>query len=859
MEHTPTQENFLSNLLENINLSQNSFLFLVKGEGGSGKTTISDSIHKDFNLVSYYFINNNSIRELVEKQKFSDFKTFILKNGKANSLRENIFMSILFAMALIPILIQIIYFIIVESKIFFIRTSGKKSINILYSNKDQRQFYCTLRKILLVRGYFSKIKQLYNRFIKKDDRIIVDHNILIFDEINFYDDDYIVYIKDLFFDHRLRNVSPIFNNIKIIINYTTNYYSGNALKELLKLIENKNQFELKSYDDRDIDFLCSKRSENINEIVKNSLEKIKNISLHSNLALVNNLIDYISDKRTIDSYYLEVKNSYSIIKKYLDSEFYLFEILELLSLTPDEILVQEIIELSRLRSNDKYVYDSEVKNLLFKASNKKFILPEGIQINISNRAKIKFAAAQFKEYFKPKDKNFIIIFYRQYAEVMKLINPGDYLERATYYELSGDNENAELFRFMYFAQACYSDTIEEIEEMKLENYIDFCSLLKKAYYLYYIGKFNEVYLCVDKMNLCSTNILTRFELDLIKCKALLVSADKNKIDIIRKNMSYYMDNIDKSEREIFVRIKLVLFLVELYDGNNDDTKRLGNEILDESIKLSRVNGRYDYYQYTIRRRAIISNEIESAHEEIKKSVDYFCEKERSSSSKFFMREYFYSLINLSATYRYQSRYEEAFHEAKKALKIYNAFPNHFSNVTLFNTLATTGFESGKLTGEKAVEEYLKPLEKNIDIYQSTESTDYFILNNIACIRAYDDINIGFDYIEKAIFILNNVKDNIDSHKYRLSTNKAVILFLKDKRSDAIKIMNEVKNLQTFHYSSSYHLGRYNTLMEIFSNHEHVQNVLELDRLMEKKHPSITDIERHHNKSLHIWSLQYWSR
>lgn len=859
MEHTPTQKKLLSHLLENIYKSKDSFLFLLKGGGGSGKTTISNIIHKDFNLVAYYFCNNNSINELIEKRKFSDFKTFILRNGKANHIGTNILIYIIFIISLIPISIQLLYFIAIEYRIFFTRKSRNRSINILYSNKDQCQFYSALRKIIITRRWFFKIKRLCSYCATQKDTIPNDYNILIFDEINFYDDDTINYIQDLFFDTRLHNIVPAFEKIKIIINYTTNYYSNSTLKKLLKCVKDEDRFELKSYNNEDIDFLCSKYSEDITITVKNSLNEIKNISLHSNLAFVIQLIDYIADNKNIDSYYFELKKSYSIIKKYLDGETFLHETLELLSLTPDETLVQEIIELSKLRSKDKKFYEAEVKNLLFKASVKKFIFPDDIEINVAGRTKLKFAATQFKEYFKPKDKNFINLFYKQYAEVIKLVSPGDYLERATYYKLSGDKENAELFNFINFALECYSDTIKDTKEMQFDIYADFSLYLKDAYYLYHRGKFDEISPYLDKMNLCKVDIFARFESDLLKCKILLISADKNKIDIVRKNMIHYMNIIDTAEKEIFVRIKLVLFLVELYDGNNDNVKKLGREILEESITLSRISGRYDYHQYSIRRRAIVSNEIESAHQEIEKSINYFSKKTKTSSSKFFMREYFCSLINISATYRYQSQYQKAFEEASKALDIYNKFPDDFSKVTLFNAIATTAFESGQLSGEETIEKYLTPLEKNIDIYSSTESTDYFILNNIACISAYNSIDTGFHYIEKAIAILNNVGNNIDSHKYRLFTNKAVLLFLKGKKSAAIEIMNEVKNLQTFDYSKTYHIGRYNTLMNIFLEKKQVKSVFELDELMKTKHPSSNDIEHHYNKSLYIWSLQYWSR
>lgn len=860
MQHTPTQNRFLSSLKDRISKEETPFLYVVKGNAGTGKTTVSHSLHENFNKVVYLFESSNSIKTIINKPNLKDFKTFIFRNGrKGNALGEDMLATILFIVALVPISYQLIYLMIIESRIFFRRRSGKRSIRSLYEDEEQANFYITLRWLLWLRKIYSNIGQFYNQKIKrrKDYKSQIQ-NILIFDEINFYDDKNIEYIKTLHFAPSLQKVAPAFKDLGIIINYCPDYHTSSKLKELFEICKTENNFELPTYSNEDITFLCSEYGDETTNLVKNSLSKIKNISLHSNLALTNSLIRYIYDHKDINGFELEFQKNYEILRKYYDNENGLKETLQLLSLTQDDTLVQEIVELTKLMSYDQKMYDAAIRNTIFKASKKKFINPKDIQIIVPDRVKLSFVENQFRDYFKPKDVNFINKFYQQYAEVMKILNPGDYSEREHYYLLCGDSEKAELFRFMNFAQACYTDTVNEIGTIELKRYAEFGNYLKEAYNIYYRGRFNELPYLFDKMNLCKVDKLARFEQDLLKCKAMLVSADKSRIDEVEKIMQNYIESIDEAEKEIMVRIKLVSLIVELYNGRNEEVKKMTRQIIAESETLSRIDGRYDYHQYSVRRRAIISNEIEIAHVETQKSTNYFYIQTQKSNSVFFRREYFCSLINLSATFRYQGDYINAYEQSLRALAIYDKYPHDFPRVTLYNALATTGFECGKLSDQEAIECYLRPMENDINIYKSRESTDYFILNNIACIKAFSDLDVAYKYIEKGICILNNCSDSIDSHKYRLFTNKAVLLYLKGNAEKALETIREVKNLQTFAYSDSYHLGRYNALINIFSNQQ-VTSVSELDILMEKENPSKNNIEKHYNKSLHLWSLQYWSR
>jgi len=860
MQHTPTQNRFLSLLKNRISKEETPFLYVIKGNAGAGKTTVSYSLHEKFNKVVYFFESTNSIKTIIDKPNLKDFKTFVFRNGrKGNSLGEDMLATILFIIALIPISYQLIYLMIIESRIFFRRRSSKRSIRSLYEDDKQADFYITLRRLLWLRRIYFNLGQFYNCKIKlrKDYKSPI-RNILIFDEVNFYDEKNIEYIKTIHFDLNLQKIAPVFKNLGIIINYCTDYHTGIKLKEFLDICKSENTFKLPKYSDEDVAFLCSEYDNETINLVKSSLDKIKNMSLHSNLALTISLIRYIYDQKDLTGFKLEYQSNYEVLRKYYENENGLKETLQLLSLTQDNTLVQEIVELTKLMSYDQKVYDAAIKNTIYKASKKKIINPKDIQIIVPDRVKVNFVENQFRDYFRPKDANFISKFYQQYAEVMKIVNPGDYSEREHYYLLCGDYEKAELFRFMNFAQACYTDTVNEIGNIELNRYAEYGNYLKEAYYIYYRGRFNELSRLFDKMNLCKVDKLARFEQDLLKCKVMLVSADKSKIDEVEKIMKDYIKIIDGAEKEIMVRIKLVSLIVELYNGRNEEVKKLTRQIIAESETLSRIDGRYDYHQYSVRRRSIIANEIEIAHVETQKSTNYFYIKTQKSNSAFFRREYFCSLINLSATFRYQGDYRSAYNQALRALDIYDNYPHDFPQVTLYNALATTGFECGSLSGQEAIERYLKPMEDKINIIKSRESTDYFILNNIACIEAFRNLDVAYKYIEKGISILNNCSDSINSHKYRLFTNKSVLLYLNGNAEKALETIREVKNLQTFPYSDSYHLGRYNALINIFSNQQ-VKSVSELDILMEKENPSKNNIEKHYNKSLHLWSLQYWSR
>lgn len=869
MEHTPTQNRFLSDIKEKLRESTTPFLYVIQGAAGSGKTTISNELHREFSLVAYSFDNCNAIKDFISKPSMKGFKTFIMRNGKPDDTGGNWLTWFFLALVLIPISFQLIGWIITEFYIIILRKRSRRNISGLFSDKDQSIFYIYLRNYLRIRKYKNKyINFLIRCFTANKKHGNPIHNVLIFDDVNFYEDKEIQYIIDLFYNKQLQETSSVFSSVGIVINYCPDYNVNPRIKSFMEKLPPETLLKLPSYSEEDIDFLCSKYNDQTCKLVKKNLPKIKNISLHSNLALVTSLINYIDthrdadDNKIVNGYCFDHREHYEVFKKYIYKEMELWEVFKLLSLTPDEVLLKEIIELRKLRkegNEDKESSGMEVRKIIFKASKRHFIFPEAFQLFDSERTSLCFVEDQFKEYFKPKDENFIKIFYSQYADVIKIVSPGDYAERAVYYELSGESEKAALFRFMHFVQACYTDTVNEIEDTNMGRYQELALLLKEAYHLYYRGKFQEIIPLIDHMNKFSMEPLARFEQEFLKCKIDLVSADKNKMKEIRKVMNRYRKCIEVSEKEIHVRINLVMYLVELYDGNNSYVKQLENAILSDTSVLSRVYGKYDYHKYSIQRRAIISNEIEKAHELVEESVNYFYRKTQHCSSTFFMREYFCSLINFSATYRYQADYGNAYKQAQKALRIYDDFPDDFPKSTLFNTMAITGFESGNLTGEEAINLYLQPLEREMDIHESSDSTDYFILNNMACIYAYTDLEQGLEYIEKALRVMNNATESINNHKYRLYINKAVLLFVKNDPKGAVSLIEEIRNLQTFSYSSVYHLGKYNTLRDIFMSSERVGSIVELDELMEKRRPSRTNIHRHYNKSLHLWSLQYWSR
>ncbi len=872
MDLLPSQERKFKRLMKEIvtpNLKSN--VLIVEGQGGCGKSEILKKIHKNKNLIAYYFDNSKSINNYTLKDNAKNINTLILRTGTSNLLGWIISYTLII-LVLIPILIELFRKISHFLCIICYRKRRFKSIEELANTQTSTSFLKQLYKTLIIRKSYHLLLTQYfkilNKFKNNKNTNNLYKNILIFDEINFYSVENINIIKELLFNNKLKDEFKIFSSTQIILSFCPQYNVSEQLQELYNNIRKGNIFSIKRYNKKDIIFLCKTEPETLIKSVLINLNRIKSISLQSNLALVISIISYIRNHLDISNYNLNKSDLDIVFNKYFESEKSLKSLLAALSVTDNnELLLEECLQISKcapaLPDERKFI-----KKEIFKAIEKKLLTPQKFNISDNERTRlIQFRDPKLKNYFKPKDKNVINEFFMQYANVLKIISPGDYIERADTYRKIQNSNMANIFETLDFVQKCYKDTIEEVEYNISENdcYYSFKKCIQSAYNSYYRGSISDVSKMIGEMNIMPLPDLLKFEKDYLRCKILLFTIDVNTLEEIKTLLEEYQINIDMDEKEIHIRIKLILCICELYLGKNEQVASYVSDIINDISLLSKVDGKYNYHMYSILRRNLISNNIVSAYKDTEKAVTYFSKKASNTSSLFFIKEYFYSLINHSSNCRFMHEYDDAYKFALKAYIIYCRQPQYFCKVTLYNLLALTLFENQKKSSQGVLSRYLLKLSHSIDSHLSLENTDYFILNNIACFYAYsNNLDKATEYIDNAFRIINRANNKIGNHLYCLSTNQAVFMYLKGNHDAALCLLNSVKNVHTFNFSKVFHHSRHDILNEIFASKDTINSVEKLDKVIASKyqhpsHPSTNQkIAQHFNKSLYFMCLQYWS-
>lgn len=784
----------------------NSRISFLKGDPGSGKTYILKYLLEE--KKDYLYFSGNFRKQVLElKSTVDNFSGSILKAGPLE------YLSII-----------------------------KYLIPLIKRNRQRIRL-----KSKMDNDYYSALLQL-NNMSRSSFRKSTRKRVIVADEANFWDEEDITLLS-LLFDNDVLIAFPRLEKISIILAYSSQYYRSLVLNQFLRMKNETNTFLIKSFSKNQMNRVIQEMGID-HELNKEEVSNLYRISLGSNLALLLGTIDYIKSNTSSD-----LEELSSIILKYLKRESEIENVLRISTVRKEKLFLEELIELAqRIFDFDKV----STKEYILKAVDKRFLKAENVNLQEVESGTVKFLHQDYYKYFYPKNNYQIKKYFLAYGEVLKSLTPGDYKERAKCLKAAGQEELADIYKSISLIQQFIFGKFPKISIINSSEVRNFVLEVKKVYEELWFRNSSESLNRLDRIKKGLLPELLKFEYDYAFCKCALISADIHTIQNIQQRMKEWA-SIDtlKNENEIKTRIYFILYLTYVYEGNQIGIDDCESQILNLSKKLSRNNNRYDFYQYSLKRRALMSHFPQTAYENTLDSLKFF--EKRKDDSILYFKEYFFSLINHSDNCRLLALYDTAFDNIDKALKIYieNEHKNLLPNITLFNNYAITGFLAKKLSVEKATH-YLFPILEGVDFHISTDSTYVFICNNIACLHAYDgDYKTAEDYFNKASVVMSNTKSSIKNQNYMLKFNKAILLYLLGRKKECLSIVKAIKGTYTYKHSKIHFMKRENIFSEIFQSEkqldlEGIRKLLNVSSNQKSPWNAYSDC-------FLFWGIQYWSK
>ena len=821
MNITPTQKELYDKLC--LKIKEEKFPIFLSGSPGSGKSFILRKLKNEYKGKTITFIDKNTIDDFRKiKHPFNK-----IKDDNSTDITSKVFI-----IRWCLILLRSIF------TLFIRRTKKSRSLK----NDLGDNLYGLLNAI--------------DKFL-----LISKKRIILLDETNFWDSQSLSVLYYILYSKNTKEVFPNLKKLAFVISFTKEY----VLPAELQCIIEKNKCEshsliLNSYTKCDIKSLFGKTDKDLYEKLIVSIDDVNKLSLYSNLAIVFAMAEHLkkSTHNKVSLSEIDEEDINPALYKYINDN--INNILKVTSI-PTDTQIKEVLLLADKIYNIK---ELEAKKLLSKISEMKFILPNDIGLFSDNSLNIDFIHREFKTYFQPKRENEKYDFYEKYANVLSVIAPGDYKERAEAYKLGNQIESENLFYSMYIIQLCIRDIYNEDLNHKVGKHLPFVQQMTKAYRSYYNGKSNDAEKDLEQIEKKDLPELLKFEKEYLECRILMWSGDKKAISSIIKIMDKWINKFQTDpfivEKELYVRIHFLLYVVYLYMGDNLKATASEEQIINMSSQLSKNSGWYDYYYYSLLRRAIVSYSPEIAYKNSMESVAYFSLQDHANSA-FLRKERFYSLINFADNCRYVFKYEEALKAISEANNIYEEYKDELPYITLYNSMAIILYENNLHSCQDIITNYLEPIVKNIDIHGNIESTYYIILNNIACLYAENgDIPKAIDTLEKSFTIINNTRDKIENHHYILLINKAVLLYLNGDKTTAKELLTLSKGMYTYGFSEEFHRKRHSILSEIFAKEIPLTTATEFNEFLVSNYDNNnSEIWKHFNKALYLWNMQYWSK
>ncbi len=733
---TRSQEEIF-NQLTDISFCNSSKKILISGHAGSGKSFVLRKLKKelknkpkDHGIKVTLFKSNTIFNAFIQKK----LNNLIYKSLYTKELKSNL----------------VISFTKLVLSIFKNEYSLYRYIHDEYGEGQGKSVFFLIKYLLK-----------YKKF----------HNVLIFDNLNFWDSENIGALNIITYDREVRNFyKNLLDNTSIIISYSDNYYISNELSKYLYNIEKNKLFKqvfLKSIDiDEAKEYM--QRFGIKSALIDKYIKLIYKLSFKGNLALINASCRYLINNETFSNISIEEELS-KILDTLLINEKTTENVLASASLFGEPFLMEHLIQFVQ----DLYSYDnSDIEDAIANAINK-FI----VKFHIENNAHyVDFIDSFFSNYLKDKHKNENIKYYKAFAEFLEYVYPSQYQKRYNYNRLANNIKESDTLYALYIIKEFRFGNFD-IDIYKNCKHKDILKDFKKAYQSVYLENESFSPDILHSIDIGSYDTRIKFEKDYLISLNELEIADINSFnELYKKNIEYIKNN--KTEKELIIRAQYILFMIEMYKKENikfSDRLREFTDILNDTIAVDKT---LNYYKYSLYRRFRMQHEPEYAASSSLQSVEYF--EKHKDENILFKREYFFSLVNHSDNLFQMDNLNDALKVANDAYDFLINNYEYLPQITLINNLTIFDLLTNKNLNTTLINKCLKFVE-NIDLSYENRSTYIMLFSNISSVYAYTgDIDKAMVFSNNALKVLRNQNNSFSRYSYHIEINRAVLEFFQNR-------------------------------------------------------------------------------
>lgn len=728
-------------------------VFQIVGGAGSGKTTLSDIIARDF--LSQYrgniFYINPAYQEVPED--YSTFKVLLHQNNQDKKRILNIFEEIAkdiphFGNSLSALITQVI-----SAKLL------KEDIGSTFAESEQ---------------FIVSILQKYQ---KDADILYICNSYELWD---FKSQQLLLHLIEYMRDSDIKNKICFIINSRIKL---TKLKKTNIKYKYLNKIEIDSLAEVVSQFNSRL-HLNGEQIEQINSLTDGNLELIKECA---------NLFDSKVVSVNMDFYDILKSHIKSMIPQESDALLLMLKEMAFIGEGTDKRFLSHFV------STEPEMYES--------------LLGKAIQLSLLSEKQYFIAFAQKYVYsilqkMLYKDRKY----YHRVVDCINILYPSRYDLQMIYLYRGEIFYEADRIFFIYLISFYRENNKEydldnEAESRLSQNdlypiYLKIC----EAYKFYKRKKYREAENTLAL--LVTADIAFRFEIDYLQ--ALITTNKYNTAEEYSERIDKlqpYIDNeFKKMYPEMYMRAQMIL--IELY-AEIDHEKEMRNslsEIMKYFARYSSTDKQIQCYEYCFKMKANAYYKIEVAERETQAALNYF---KNNDNKQRYISKYYLALLNHAANKIVLGQYDDSsslLHEAYCVALQYPHIKTLHEDI-LLNNIIISGFCSHKYSAEecaKAMDKVLKGVQ---------DQADFILLkSNLAVFKA---LSGSYESAIDCLAILYNkiqFNDDIDDYyRYFVLNNYGILLWIIGQKQKSTPILNDAFLLNPLPRDHSYFKARANSI------------------------------------------------
>lgn len=282
-----------------------------------------------------------------------------------------------------------------------------------------------------------------------------------------------------------------------------------------------------------------------------------------------------------------------------------------------------------------------------------------------------------------------------------------------------------------------------------------------------------------------------------------------RIDVLN---SYISDDFEKKHPEMYLRALMIL--AELYSEVSDEKeqKRCIYKIHACFAKYSTTDENIRRYEFCFKLKANAFYKIEIATRYTQTACEYF---KNSEYTPCYISDYYLSLLNHAANLIVQNEHSVANGLLMNAWQLVQA-NNYLQNIhrdIFVNNLVISGYYIKSLSAEDSK----FALEETIQF--STECADNLLIkNNIVVFTALcGDLHKALHMSKKLYQQIKYNEDADDYYRYYILNNYGILLWLNNKKEEAVNILGTASRLMPWPQNQAYFKARINHIGEMIEH------------------------------------------